>query len=187
MQKPAYSRLIIVLICGIFAVSTASILIRLALDEGVPALVVAAYRLTFATLILTPIVLRARTAELRGLTRRDWLWALVSGVFLALHFATWISSLDYTTVTSSVVLVTTGPIWVALASWLIFREKLTAPDRDRLDRRGVRRHARRLVRQRADWGSAGRSCGAIFWRWPGRGLWRAICSSGGSCAIGCHC
>ena len=127
MQKPAYSRLIFVLICGILAVSTASILIRLALDEGVPALVVAAYRLTFATLILTPIVLRGRTAELRGLTRSDWLWALLSGVFLALHFATWISSLDYTTVTSSVVLVTTGPIWVALASWLIFREKLTAP------------------------------------------------------------
>jgi drug/metabolite transporter (DMT)-like permease len=127
MQKPAYSRLIVVLICGIFAVSTASILIRLALDAGVPALVVAAYRLSIATLILTPIVLRGRTAELRGLARRDWLWALLSGVFLALHFATWISSLDYTTVTSSVVLVTTGPIWVALASWLIFREKLTAP------------------------------------------------------------
>jgi drug/metabolite transporter (DMT)-like permease len=127
MQKPAYSRLIIVLICGIFAVSTASILIRFALDAGVPALVVAAYRLTFATLILTPLVLRRRTAELRGLTRSDWLWTLASGVFLALHFATWISSLDYTTVTSSVVLVTTGPIWVALASWLIFREKLTRP------------------------------------------------------------
>ena len=127
MQKPAYSRLIVVLICGIFAVSTASILIRLALDAGVPALVVAAYRLSIATLILTPIVLRGRMAELRGLARRDWWWALLSGVFLALHFATWISSLDYTTVTSSVVLVTTGPIWVALASWLIFREKLTAP------------------------------------------------------------
>jgi drug/metabolite transporter (DMT)-like permease len=127
MQKPAYSRLIVVLICGIFAVSTASILIRLALDAGVPALVVAAYRLSIATLILTPIVLHGRMAELRGLARRDWLWTLLSGVFLALHFATWISSLDYTTVTSSVVLVTTGPIWVALASWLIFREKLTAP------------------------------------------------------------
>jgi drug/metabolite transporter (DMT)-like permease len=126
MQKPAYSRLIIVLACGIFAVSTASILIRFSLDAGVPALVVAAYRLTFATLILTPIVLRRRRAELRRLTRRDWGWAALSGVFLALHFATWVSSLDYTTVTSSVVLVTTGPIWVALASWLIFHEKLTA-------------------------------------------------------------
>ncbi len=127
MQKPAYSRLIGVLVYGILAVSTASILIRFALAEGVPALVVAAYRLTLAALILTPLVLRARRVELRGLTRSDWLWALASGLFLALHFATWISSLDYTTVTASVVLVTTGPIWVALASWLIFREQLTAP------------------------------------------------------------
>ena len=127
MQKPAQIRLFVVLIAGICAVSTASILIRFALDDGVPPLVVAAYRLTLAALILTPIVLRARRPELRALTRRDWSWALLSGFFLALHFATWISSIKYTTVTSSVVLVTTGPIWVALFSWLIWRERLTRP------------------------------------------------------------
>ncbi len=127
MQKPAQIRLLLVLTCGILAVSTASILIRLALDDGVPPLVIAAYRLTLAALILTPIVIRSRRAELQRLTRRDWQWALLSGFFLALHFAAWISSLDYTTVTSSVVLVSTGPIWVALASWLIWREELTRP------------------------------------------------------------
>jgi drug/metabolite transporter (DMT)-like permease len=127
MQKPAKIRLFIVLLCGIGAVSTASILIRFAQADGVPSLVIAAYRLTFAALILTPIVLRRRRAELRRLTRRDLGWTLLSGLFLALHFATWISSLDYTTITSSVVLVSTGPIWVALASWLIFRERLTRP------------------------------------------------------------
>ena len=127
MQKPAKIRLFVVLACGIFAVSTASILIRSALDDGVPPLVIAAYRLTFAALILTPIVLRSRRTELRHLTRHDWRWTLFSGFFLALHFAAWISSLEYTTVTSSVVLVTTGPIWVALLSWLIWREKLTRP------------------------------------------------------------
>ncbi len=127
MHKPAQIRLFVVLTCGILAVSTASILIKSALDDGVPPLVIAAYRLTFAALILTPIVLRSRRAELRQLTRRDWRWALFSGFFLALHFAAWISSLNYTTVTSSVVLVTTGPIWVALLSWLIWREKLTRP------------------------------------------------------------
>ncbi len=126
-HRPTQASLFIVLIFGIFAVSTSSILIRFALDDGVPALVVAAYRLGLATVILTPIVLRGRRAELLRLTRRDWLTTLFSGVFLALHFATWISSLSYTTVTSSVVLVTTGPIWVALASWLIFQEKLTRP------------------------------------------------------------
>ncbi len=122
---PQRSRLLIVLLGGIFAVSTASILIRFARQAGVPALMVAAYRLSIATLVLSPIVLRRHTAELKRLTRRDWLAALASGVFLALHFATWVSSLDYTTVTSSVVLVTTGPIWVALASWLFLREKLS--------------------------------------------------------------
>ncbi len=124
---PQRSRLLIVLLVGIFAVSTASILIRFARQAGVPALMVAAYRLSFATLVLSPIVLRRHTAELKRLTQRDWLAALASGVFLALHFATWVSSLDYTTVTSSVVLVTTGPIWVALASWLFLREKLSRP------------------------------------------------------------
>jgi drug/metabolite transporter (DMT)-like permease len=127
MQKPAQIRLFIILACGIFAVSTASILIRSALDDGVPPLVIAAYRLTFAALILTPLVLRTHRAELQQLTRRDWRWALLSGFFLALHFAAWITSLEYTTVTSSVVLVSTGPIWVALLSWLIWRERLTRP------------------------------------------------------------
>lgn len=122
---PQRSRLLIVLLVGIFAVSTASILIRFARQAGVPALMVAAYRLSIATLVLSPIVIRRHTTELKRLTQRDWLAALASGVFLALHFATWVSSLDYTTVTSSVVLVTTGPIWVALASWLFLREKLS--------------------------------------------------------------
>lgn len=144
---PHRSRLLLVLVVGIFAVSTASILIRFARQAGVPALMVAAYRLSIATLVLSPIVLRRHltrphrspvTGEAGSfpvrparsdfdLTRRDWLAALASGVFLALHFATWVSSLDYTTITSSVVLVTTGPIWVALASWLFWREKLSRP------------------------------------------------------------
>ena len=50
--------------------------------------------------------------------------ALVSGIFLAIHFATWISSLEYTTVASSVVLVTTTPLWVALMAPLLLRERL---------------------------------------------------------------
>jgi drug/metabolite transporter (DMT)-like permease len=127
MPNRSYSRLLLVLAVGIFAVSTASILIRFARQTGVPALVVAAYRLTFATIILSPIVLRRHAAELKQLARRDWTAAIFSGAFLALHFATWISSLDYTTVTSSVVLVSTGPIWVALASWLVLRERLSRP------------------------------------------------------------
>jgi len=40
--------------------------------------------------------------------------ALLSGSLLAVHFATWIPSLSYTTVAASTVLVTTTPVWVAL-------------------------------------------------------------------------
>lgn len=85
-------------------------------------MVVAAYRLTLASLILAPLALTRYRAELWSLTQREVLLGLLSGFFLALHFATWISSLEYTTIASSVVLVTTTPLWVALLSPLILRE-----------------------------------------------------------------
>ncbi len=111
---------------AILAVSTASIFIRLAQREA-PSLVIAAFRLTFASLILAPIALTRHPAELRNLTRRELLLGLLSGLFLALHFATWISSLEYTTVASSVVLVSTSPLWVALLAPVVLREQLTRP------------------------------------------------------------
>jgi len=112
------------LLAAILAVSTASLLIRFAQRE-VPSLVIAALRLMFATAMLAPVALTRRRAELRALTRRDWTLGLVSGIFLAIHFATWISSLEYTSVASSVVFVATGPLWVALLSPLLLNERLT--------------------------------------------------------------
>lgn len=111
---------------GILAVSTASILIRYAQAE-MPSLVIAAGRLTLATLALAPVALTRHQRELRALDRRAWLLAGLSGIFLALHFATWITSLEYTTVASSVILVTTTPLWVALLSPVVLREPLTRP------------------------------------------------------------
>jgi drug/metabolite transporter (DMT)-like permease len=111
---------------GILAVSTASIFIRLAQGYA-PSIVVAAYRLTFATLILAPIVYTRHREELRTLTRREGALGLLSGLFLALHFATWITSLEYTSVASSVVIVTTTPLWVAVASPLVLREPIARP------------------------------------------------------------
>ncbi|GAB4499554.1 MAG: DMT family transporter [Anaerolineales bacterium] len=115
----------LILILGVFAVSTAAIFIRFAQGE-VPSLTVAAYRLTLASLLIAPFVLRqsTRRAELRALTRRDLLLALLAGTFLALHFAAWITSLEKTSVASSVVLVTTTPLWVALISPLALRESV---------------------------------------------------------------
>jgi len=120
-QQPSRLFVTFAILGGILAVSTASIFIRFA-QKDAPSLVVAAYRLTLASLILAPLALTRHRAELRSLTRRELLLGLLSGFFLALHFATWISSLEYTSIASSVVLVTTTPLWVALLSPLILRE-----------------------------------------------------------------
>ena len=109
---------------GVLVVSTAAILIRLAQAE-LHSLAVAAWRLTLATLILTPFALKMVRSELRTLTRREWLNALASGFLLAIHFATWITSLAYTSVAASVVLVWTNPIFVGLASHLFLGERLS--------------------------------------------------------------
>jgi drug/metabolite transporter (DMT)-like permease len=114
----------LVLFIGVLIVSTAAVMISGAINFGTHPLTVAAGRLTFAALILTPITLSRSGSELRQIRRSDWLWALGSGVFLAVHFASWISSLAYTSVASSTALVATNPIFVALASLIIFRERL---------------------------------------------------------------
>ena len=114
---------IVAILFGILAVSTASIFIRFAQEE-VPSLVIAAWRLTIASLILVPIAAMRHKTELLGLSRQGLLLALLSGIFLALHFTTWISSLQYTTVASSVVLVSTIPLWVALLSPITIKEPI---------------------------------------------------------------
>jgi drug/metabolite transporter (DMT)-like permease len=109
---------------GILAVSSAAILISFARAEGVPAVAIAALRLTLASLVLAPIAAVRAHGEWRRLALYDFLLAIVSGILLALHFAFWISSLDYTSVMSSVVLVSTNPMFVGAASVLLLRESL---------------------------------------------------------------
>jgi drug/metabolite transporter (DMT)-like permease len=113
----------VAIILGILAVSTASIFIRFAQRE-VASLVIAAWRLTVASLILLPVAASTHRRELVGLSRKELLLALLSGAFLALHFATWITSLQYTSVASSVVLVSTIPLWVALLSPFTLKEPI---------------------------------------------------------------
>ena len=109
---------------GILFVSTASVLIRFAQNE-VSSLVIAAYRLTIAGLILGIIIL-IKKVKLRVVNnRRTLLLSLLAGLFLAFHFAAWITSLEHTSVASSVVIVTTTPIWVALLSPLLLKESVS--------------------------------------------------------------
>jgi|JFJP01.1.fsa_nt_gi drug/metabolite transporter (DMT)-like permease len=112
------------ILIAILTVSTSSVFIRFAQNDGAPSLVVAALRLTFATLILAPIALTRHREEIKRFTLKEILPGAFSGIFLALHFATWISSLEYTSVASSVVFVSTGPLWVALLSPILLKENL---------------------------------------------------------------
>ncbi len=124
--KPRVSPLL-GLAVGVLAISTGSILVRIAQGENVPSLVIAAWRLTFAALILLPFCLARRRDELRSLNSADMRLAALSGMMLALHFATWITSLEYTSVAVSTVLVTTSPLWVALAAPFFLGERVTRP------------------------------------------------------------
>jgi drug/metabolite transporter (DMT)-like permease len=111
----------VVLVLGIIGVSTGAIFARLA---DAPALVIAAYRMGLSALILLPVAVWRVRDELRNLSLRDIQLALLSGFFLALHFASWISSLDHTAIANSVVLVNTIPLWVGLFTPLMSKDRI---------------------------------------------------------------
>jgi len=110
------------LISGVLAVSTGAIFARLA---EAPALVIAAYRVGLASLILAPVAWWKVRDEIMGLEVREYVLAMMSGFFLALHFTTWISSLMYTSVANSVVLVNTNPLWVGILAPVISKDRLS--------------------------------------------------------------
>jgi drug/metabolite transporter (DMT)-like permease len=112
-------RLYLLLPIGIIAISSASIFIKLC---DAPALIIATYRMTLASLMLMPFACYKKTW--RGWRRNELGWLFFSGLFLSLHFAFWIASLKYTSVASSVVLVTTHPILVGVGGWLFLKERL---------------------------------------------------------------
>ncbi len=113
------NRLYLLLPVGILAVSTASIFIKLC---DAPVLIIATYRTVLASLMLTPFACYQKTW--RRWERDDLGWFVASGLLLTLHFAFWIASLKYTSVASSVVLVTPYPIFVGIGGWLFLKERL---------------------------------------------------------------
>jgi len=107
---------------GVLAVSSSSILITNLERGGVEPLVIAFYRMLMATLILALPALKFKREEIKKLSRTDFLLLVISGLFLALHFGSWISSLKYIPISSSVLLVASHPLFVVIASALFLRE-----------------------------------------------------------------
>jgi len=112
----------VALLISIVAVSTASILIRM--SESAP-LAIASYRLIFSTLILLPFFIGFGSFEkLRSISRKDLLNLVAVGIVLALHFGSWITSLNFTSVSSSVIFVHVDPIFVAAVSHFLYGERI---------------------------------------------------------------
>ncbi len=103
------------LLVAVLAVSTSGPLIAAA---AAPSLAIAFYRNAMASGVLLPWALTRCGAELRALDRREWCLALLAGVLLAAHFATWTPSLALTSVASATALVATQPVWAALIAHL---------------------------------------------------------------------
>jgi drug/metabolite transporter (DMT)-like permease len=112
-------RHIVLLVVAVTAVSTSAVLIRAADNLGVSALAIAFYRCALASVVLLPLVWYGHREELRALSRGSRWLLLGSGLALGCHFAAWVSSLSYTSIAASSVLVQTMPVWVALAGPLI--------------------------------------------------------------------
>lgn len=107
-----------VLAVSLAAVSHGSIFVRLA--DAHP-FVIAAFRIGTAAVVVVPLALVLRRDEIAGLSRRALGYSLGAGAFLALHFMTWIASLDYTSIANSTVLVTLNPVWIAMVDTLVTR------------------------------------------------------------------
>ncbi|HKE43614.1 MAG TPA: DMT family transporter [Steroidobacteraceae bacterium] len=114
---------LLILAGAVLAVAHGAIFVRLA-SEAQP-LAIAAWRVTLATAIVVPIVLATQRAAFSGITTRDLLLTIGAGGLLAAHFASWISSLQYTSISNSVLLVSTAPVWVAVIGRITGTVKLS--------------------------------------------------------------
>ncbi|UPM43640.1 DMT family transporter [Halocatena salina] len=104
------------------AVSTSAILVRW---SQAPSLIKAFYRVLFTTMLLVPLALSGHRTAFSRLTGRDVLGAGLAGLALALHFAAWFESLEWTSVAASVTLVQSQPLFVALGAALLLEERIS--------------------------------------------------------------
>ncbi len=126
-MKPKSWQIVTVLSIGVLAVSMSAIFVRLSMEawgrQSIEfSLFLAASRLIVSALILIPAWRKIKQLEV---TPSAYYYAIAAGICLAFHFATWISSLAFTSIAASTTLVTTNPIWVGLLSWWWLKEKLS--------------------------------------------------------------
>lgn len=121
MEQPKIHPYIPIMI-GVISVALSAIFVKLATaDAGV----IAFYRMLFSILIMLPFFLIRYRKEVFLLSKRDWIFSAIAGVFLAFHFILWFESLNYTSVASSTVLVTLQPIFAFAGTYFFFKERVS--------------------------------------------------------------
>lgn len=118
LEKPKIHPYIPILI-GVISISLSAIFVKLAeADAGV----IAFYRMLFSILIMSPLFFYKFKGEIKILTKRDWIFSSIAGIFLAFHFILWFESLNYTSVASSTVLVTLQPLFAFIGTYLFLKK-----------------------------------------------------------------
>lgn len=110
---------------GVLFTAFSSIFIRL---SSAPALAIAANRMILTTIMLVPLIIHERLtsgSSRKTVDRRLALLCILSGLFLAIHFATWIRSVELTTIASATVIVNAQPLFVVLAGFVLFDERIS--------------------------------------------------------------
>ena len=110
----------LVVALGVLALTWAAILVRWA---DAPAVSIAFWRMALATAALVAFCGAARIRFWRAWRGVDWWTGAAAALLLALHFACWISALEYTSVAASGVLVSMQPVFVAVLGRAFLRER----------------------------------------------------------------
>lgn len=109
----------LLLTIAIIAVSFSAIFVKW---SDAPSTVISMYRMYFACVLLLPFVWKRRK-EFSRITPKEWAFLILSGVFLATHFALWFGSLKLTTVASSTIILALQPIVALFGGFLFYRER----------------------------------------------------------------
>ncbi|KKB33050.1 DMT family transporter [Bacillus thermotolerans] len=109
----------LLLTISMIAISFAAIFVKW---SDAPASIISMYRMYLACALLLPMVWLKRE-EFKKLSRKDWLFLAIAGIFLALHFALWFGSLKLTTVASSTIILALQPIVALVGGFLFYKER----------------------------------------------------------------
>lgn len=115
-------KIYICLIIGIISISLAAIFVKFCND--VPSLMIATYRMGISAALLCLILPFNKITTIKLLNKTNIFMCFMSGFFLSMHFIFWFISIKLTNIASSVVLVTTSPIFLGIISKFILKKQI---------------------------------------------------------------